>query len=95
MYISGGENVYPPEVENYLRTHPEIKEAAVIGVPDEKWGESGKAFIVTQTPDSLTAEQVIQFCTGKLAKYKIPKHIVFLAELPKGDSGKILKRALK
>lgn len=93
MFISGGENVYPPEVEQILRSHPAVLEAAVIGVPDEKWGEVGKAFIVRQKPD-LTAEDLLNHCAKNLAKFKIPKHFVFLAALPKGDSGKILKRQL-
>ncbi|GIL18092.1 MAG: acid--CoA ligase [Oligoflexia bacterium] len=94
MYISGGENVYPPELEQVLRTLPGIRDVAVIGVPDEKWGEVGKAFIVREQ-ESLTQEDVINFCQKNLARFKIPKHIVFVPDLPKGDSGKILKRQLK
>lgn len=94
MYISGAENVYPVEVEQFLRSHPKIKEVAVIGVPDEKWGEVGKAFVVPKDGVELLAEEVLSFCSGQLAKYKVPKHIEFLRDLPKGDSGKILKREL-
>ena len=94
MYISGAENVYPVEVEQFLRSHPKIKEVAIVGVPDEKWGEVGKAFVVTKDGVELLAEELIQFCSGQLAKYKVPKHIEFLKDLPKGDSGKILKRQL-
>lgn len=94
MFISGGENVYPVEVEQYIGSHPAVREVAVIGVPDEKWGEVGKAFIALKAGASLTAEEVLRYCSGNLAKYKIPKHIAFLPELPKGDSGKILKRQL-
>lgn len=93
MFISGGENVYPPEIEQILRTHPSVLEAAVIGVPDEKWGEVGKAFIVAGQ-ERLTADELHQHCVRNLAKFKIPKHFVFLPSLPKGDSGKILKRKL-
>lgn len=93
MYISGGENVYPPELEQVIRGLAGVREVAVIGVPDEKWGEVGKAFIVKDNA-SLTAEDVHSFCLQNLAKFKIPKHFVFLPELPKGDSGKILKRKL-
>ncbi len=93
MFISGGENVYPPEVEQILRAHPGVLEAAVIGVPDEKWGEVGKAFVVRHS-DTLTVEELQSHCLQNLAKFKIPKHFVFLAALPKGDSGKILKRKL-
>ena len=95
MFISGAENVYPVEIERYLSTHPKIREVAVIGVPDEKWGEVGKAYIAVAAEMNLSAEEVIAYCDGNLAKYKIPKHVEFLPELPKGDSGKILKRLLK
>lgn len=94
MYISGGENVYPAEIEQWLRQHPQIQEAAVIGTPDEKWGESGLAFVVTQPGAQLTSDQVLEFCRGQLARYKIPKAVRFVTELPKGDSGKVLKRNL-
>lgn len=94
MYISGGENVYPAEIEQFLRTHPKIREVAVIGVKDEKWGEVGKAFIVTHSGDPIDAAELASFCQSNLAKFKTPKHFAFLKELPKGDSGKILKRAL-
>lgn len=93
MFISGGENVYPPEVEQILRSHPGVLEAAVIGIPDDKWGEVGKAFVVRSSND-LTPETLHQHCVQNLAKFKIPKHFVFLPSLPKGDSGKILKRVL-
>jgi fatty-acyl-CoA synthase len=92
MYISGGENVYPPEVEQVLRQLPQIREAAVVGVPDEKWGEVGKAFLVKQS--EIATEEILAHCQRNLAKFKIPKHFVFLSDLPKGDSGKILKRRL-
>ncbi|MFL5813855.1 MAG: o-succinylbenzoate--CoA ligase [Bdellovibrionia bacterium] len=95
MYISGGENVYPAEIEQFLRTHPSIREVAVIGVQDEKWGEVGKAFIVTHSGEPIETAELTTFCQSNLAKYKIPKHFAFLSELPKGDSGKILKRALR
>lgn len=93
MYISGGENVYPPEVEQILHAHPKVLEVAVVGVPDEKWGEVGKAFVVAQD-DSVSADELLNHCGKNLAKFKIPKHFVFLKSLPKGDSGKILKRKL-
>jgi fatty-acyl-CoA synthase len=94
MYISGGENVYPAEIESFLYTNDKIKEVAVIGVPDEKWGEVGKAFIVIKDGTNLTVEEVLNFCFGNLAKYKIPKDVIFLDELPKNDAGKIDKRKL-
>ncbi|MFZ4404460.1 MAG: acyl-CoA synthetase [Pseudobdellovibrionaceae bacterium] len=99
MYKSGGENVYPPELEQVIRQLPGVQEVAVIGVPDEKWGEVGKAFVVPQpqTGDAgqiLTQEKLQQHCIQNLAKFKIPKYFVFIDSLPKGDSGKILKRKL-
>ncbi len=95
MYKSGGENVYPAEVEQFLRTHPAIREVAVIGVPDAKWGEVGRAYVVVEPGSSLTAEEVVEYCAGQLAKYKMPKQVEFLDELPRGDSGKVLKKALR
>lgn len=95
MFISGAENVYPVEIEQFLGSHPAIREVAVIGVPDERWGEVGKAFISLKAGASLTAEEVLTYCAGNLAKYKIPKYVQFMDDLPKGDSGKILKRKLR
>lgn len=94
MYISGGENVYPAEIETYLYTNEKIKEVAVIGVSDEKWGEVGKAFIVLKENVTLTSEDILNYCRGNLAKYKIPKHVAFLDEIPKTDAGKINKLKL-
>jgi fatty-acyl-CoA synthase len=93
MYISGGENVYPPELEQVLRQLNGIREVAVIGVPDEKWGEVGRAYIVKEA-ESLSEQLVKDHCLKNLAKFKIPKYFSFVPELPKGDSGKILKRRL-
>jgi fatty-acyl-CoA synthase len=95
MYKSGGENVYPVEVERFLSTHPAIRETAVVGVPDIKWGEVGMAFIAVQNGMSLTTEEVSKFCESGLARFKIPRFIEFMPELPKSDSGKILKRKLR
>lgn len=94
MFISGAENVYPAEIEQLLRSHPDIQEVAVIGVPDSKWGEVGMAYIVLKPGTQMDTDAVHAFCDGKLAKFKIPKHARFIAELPKSDAGKILKRAL-
>jgi fatty-acyl-CoA synthase len=93
MFKSGGENVYPTELEQVLRSLPGVREAAVIGVPDDKWGETGKAFIVKENTD-LTVEAVQAHCSKNLAKFKIPKYFSFVESLPKGDSGKILKKKL-
>ena len=93
MYISGAENVYPAEIEKVLRQLQEIKECAVIGVKDDKWGEVGKAFIVLNEP--LTEENILAYCIQQLAKFKCPKYIVFVDALPKSDSGKIDRKSLK
>jgi fatty-acyl-CoA synthase len=94
MFISGGENVYPTEIEELLYKHPSILEAAVIGVPHEKWGEVGKAVIVLKPGESLEQDEVLKYLDGKLARYKIPKHFEFRKDLPKSAAGKILKREL-
>lgn len=94
MYISGAENVYPAEIEQFLRSHPRVHEAAVVGVPDEKWGEAGKCFYSTIDKAPLTDAELKEFCVFGLAKYKVPKLFVHLSELPKGESGKILKKSL-
>ncbi len=94
MFISGAENVYPAEIEKYLREHSEIKEVAVVGVKDSQWGEVGKCYYATESGQPLSDEELKNFCQQGLAKYKIPKHFEHLKELPKGDSGKILKKAL-
>jgi long-chain acyl-CoA synthetase len=95
MIISGGENVYSTEVENALYTHPAVLEAAVIGVPDEKWGEAVKGIVVLKPGMAATAEELIQHCRSQIAGYKVPKSIEFLSELPKSGAGKILKRDLR
>jgi fatty-acyl-CoA synthase len=95
MYISGGENVYPVQVEKVLYDHPSVAQAAVIGVPDENWGETGCAFIVLHNNDSLSAEEVKDYCREKLAGYQCPKYVNFRDDLPVGDSNKIQKTILK
>ncbi len=94
MVISGGENVYPAEIEAVLMTHPDIIEAGVIGQPSERWGESPFAIIVRRRPD-LTEREVIEFCRGKLAAFKQPKGVAFIDVIPRNPSGKILKRILR
>ncbi len=95
MYISGGENVYPAEVENVIYQIDGITEAAVIGVPDDKWGEVGKAIIVPKAGANITAERVIDHCTERLAKFKVPKYVDFIEALPRNATGKVLKRDLR
>lgn len=94
MIISGGFNIYPREVEEVLYEHPKVIEAAVIGVPDTKYGESVKAFISVKEGEELTEEEIIQFCKENLAKYKIPKSVEFRDEMPKSLVGKVLRRVL-
>lgn len=95
MYISGGENVYPAEVEQVIFRHENVMDVAVIGVPDEKWGEVGMAVVVPRDPDSFDPDDVIEFCDGKLARYKIPKRVRVATELPRNAAGKVLKRELR
>jgi fatty-acyl-CoA synthase len=98
MYKSGGENVYPAEIEQVLRKIKGVRDVAVIGVKDEKWGEVGKAFIVKDQSENgpeINETEILDFCLKNLAKFKIPKQIQFIESLPKGDSGKILKRQLR
>ena len=96
MIISGGENVYSVEVESLLSTHPAVLEVAVIGVPDESWGEAVKAIVVLKDGAAASAEELIGFCRGKIAGYKLPKSVDFSKEqLPKTGPGKIAKRRLR
>jgi len=95
MFISGGENVYPAEVENVLFSNPVIAEAAVIGIKDEKWGEVGCAIVALKPNQTLTEAEVIEFCKSRLAKYKVPKSVVFISALPRNAAGKVLKTELR
>ena len=94
MIISGGENVYPAEIEKVLEAHPEVVEAAVIGQPSETWGESPLA-IVVRSSDTIGESDVMDYCQGRLARFKQPKGVVFTDEIPRNPSGKILKRILR
>ena len=95
MYISGGENVYPAEVEDVLMGMPQVADAGVIGVPDEKWGEVGMAVVVPVPDSGLTEEEVIEYCRGRLAGYKRPRKVAFIDALPRTLTGKILKKDLR
>jgi acyl-CoA synthetase (AMP-forming)/AMP-acid ligase II len=100
MIITGGENVYPSEVENVIKEHKAVKDVAVVGVPDEKWGEAIKAFVVLRNgygPDLDMVGDIISFCRGRIAGYKRPKSVVFISdeEMPRTATGKILHRRLR
>ncbi len=95
MYISGGENVYPAEVENVLFQMPEVAEAAVIGYSDERWGEVGKAILALKPGAALEAASVIAFCRERLAGYKVPRHVLFVEALPRNAAGKVEKPRLR
>ena len=95
MFISCGENVYPAEVENAIYELPQVSEAAVIGMKDEKWGEVGMAVVVVKEGRELTEEAVMAHLKGRLAKYKIPKSVVFADLLPRNAAGKVLKNVLR
>ena len=95
MYISGGENVYPAEIENILYELKEIREVAVIGLPDERWGETGCAVVALQDGVSIDADAILAHCRPKLARFKQPSHVVFVDELPRNATGKVLKFELR
>ncbi len=95
MIVSGGENIYPAEIESALFGHPDIADIAVIGVPDERWGEAVKALVVLRQGSVADAADILHYARDCLAGYKIPKSIEFLPDLPRNPSGKVLKRKLR
>jgi acyl-CoA synthetase (AMP-forming)/AMP-acid ligase II len=95
MIVSGGENVYPAEIENVLAGHPAVAEVAVIGVPDDKWGETVKAVVVLKPSPQAAAADIIAFGKTRLAGYKCPTSVDFVAALPRNSSGKVLKKELR
>jgi len=95
MLISGGENVYPVQVEQVLYRHPKVRDVVVIGVPDEKWGEVPMAVVVPKDGQAPTLEEIQHFCSEHLARFKVPKHLVLVDELPRTATGKVLKRKLR
>ena len=95
MIVSGGENVYPAEVENALFAYEAVGDVAVIGVPDDKWGEAVKAIIVLKPNSEASETDIISHCRDKIAGYKVPKSIDFTDVLPRNPSGKLLKRELR
>ncbi|MEZ0579566.1 long-chain-fatty-acid--CoA ligase [Nocardioides sp. MH1] len=95
MIISGGENIYSPEVERVLAEHPAVLEVAIVGVPDERWGESVKAFVALKEGADATPEEIIEYARQRLAHYKCPKSVDIVAALPRNPTGKVLKRELR
>ena len=95
MIITGGENVYPLEVENVLYRYPAIKEVAVIGIPDPHWIERVHALVVLKENVQATADDIITFCKDNIAHYKAPKSVEFVKDLPKNPQGKILKKEIR
>jgi acyl-CoA synthetase (AMP-forming)/AMP-acid ligase II len=95
MIVSGGENVYPRVVEDVLFQHPAIADVAVIGVPDDRWGETVKAVVVLRPGMHASADDLIAFCRGRLAGFERPRSVDLVAALPRNASGKVLKRVLR
>jgi long-chain acyl-CoA synthetase len=95
LVIRGGFNVYPREIEEVLHEHPAVREAAVIGKPDERLGEEVVAFVALKPGTSTAPEEVVAFCRERLAAYKYPREVVVVDDLPKGPSGKVLKTELR
>jgi len=95
MIVTGGENVYPTEVENVLVKHPAISEATVVGVPDARWGEAVKAVVVLKPGHSAAADDIIAFARAYLAGYKLPKSIDFVESVPRNALGKVLRREVR
>ena len=95
MIVSGGENIAGSEVERVLYEHESVLEVAVVGSPDERWGEVPVAFVVLRPDTTATAEALLEHCRGQLARFKVPREITFLAALPRNPSGKVLKRELR
>jgi fatty-acyl-CoA synthase len=95
VIISGGENVYPAEVEDAIYGHPDVAECAVIGVVDERWGEVGRAIVVRRAGAALDEQALLDHLDGRLARYKVPRSVVFIDTLPRSGAGKVLKGELR
>jgi acyl-CoA synthetase (AMP-forming)/AMP-acid ligase II len=98
LIITGGEHVYPSEVEKVIGSHPDVLDVAIVGLPDDKWGEAVTAFIIPKDPNAPPeGKEIISFCTGKIAGFKRPKEVRLISheEMPRTGSGKILHRALR
>jgi acyl-CoA synthetase (AMP-forming)/AMP-acid ligase II len=95
MIKTGGENVYAKIVEDHLTNHPQVVEAAVLGIPDPQWGERVVAVVVARDGVQLNESEVVEFCKAGLARYEVPKRVVFVSELPRNSSGKVVKSMLR
>jgi long-chain acyl-CoA synthetase len=95
MVISGGVNIYPAEIESSLAMHPKVQDSAVIGVPDAEFGEKLAAFVIPQQGQTITDDELIGFLRMRLANFKVPRIFNFVSELPRDDSGKLMKRKLR
>jgi fatty-acyl-CoA synthase len=95
VIISGGENIYPAEVEDVIYGHPGVAECAVIGVPHERWGEVGRAIVVLRAGATLDEEALLEHLDGRLARFKLPRSVVFTDRLPRSGAGKVLKAELR
>jgi acyl-CoA synthetase (AMP-forming)/AMP-acid ligase II len=95
MIISGGENIYPAEIEDALLNNPKVADVGVIGYPHKKWGEAVKAIVVVQEGQALTEDELIEWCKGKIGRFKIPKSVVITDAIPRTPTGKILKTELR
>ena len=95
MIIRGGENIYPKEIEEFIFTHPDVRDVQVIGVPDKKYGEEIMACIILKEPDSVTAEEMTDFIQASMARHKVPRYISFVDSFPMNAAGKILKYKMR
>ncbi len=95
MIIRAGENISPEEIEAVLHSHPKIEEAAVIGIPDEEWGEQPRAIVVVKQGETATGDEIIEYCRAKMSSFKRPRSVIFVNELPRNPMGKVLKRVLR
>ncbi len=97
MIITGGEHVYPSEVEEIISQHPKVRDVAVVGLPDDKWSEAVTAVVVLKDDEDAKEEEIIEWCRGKMAGYKKPKRVIFIdySEMPRSATGKILHRKLR
>jgi acyl-CoA synthetase (AMP-forming)/AMP-acid ligase II len=95
MIIRGGENISPEEVEDVLHSHPKVEEAAVIGVPDQEWGQEPRAIVALKKGEVATPQEIIEHCRSKLSGFKRPRSVIFIDALPRNPMGKVLRKKLR